>query len=226
MNMTKFYDVFNPSEMRESIHIVGCGSVGSTIAELLARHGLTKFHLWDFDLVEAKNVANQMFTEAHVGQKKTEALRDIITAVNGDAANDIVLHSEGWSGEELSGYVFLCVDNIDLRREIVKANQYNTHIVAVWDTRTGLHDGQVYAADWARCDEVKNLLRTMGFTQEEAQVDVPRSACGGELGLAITVRLVSDICVLNFMGYLKHRQVRRSTTVVADLGAENVVLTF
>ena len=42
LNLSKSYDFFKPEAVRERIHIIGCGSVGSTVAELLARFGLTK----------------------------------------------------------------------------------------------------------------------------------------------------------------------------------------
>lgn len=40
MDISKFQDVFNPADVMENLHIVGCGSVGSCLAELLARSGL------------------------------------------------------------------------------------------------------------------------------------------------------------------------------------------
>ena len=32
MNLNKHREFFNPDEMHEQIHIIGCGAVGSTIA--------------------------------------------------------------------------------------------------------------------------------------------------------------------------------------------------
>ena len=51
LSLTKSYDFFQPESCRERIHIIGCGSVGSTVAELLARFGLAKLALYDFDAV-------------------------------------------------------------------------------------------------------------------------------------------------------------------------------
>ena len=42
MDLSKSYDFFQPEKDDARIHIVGCGSVGSTIAENLARCGVTK----------------------------------------------------------------------------------------------------------------------------------------------------------------------------------------
>ena len=71
MDLSKSYDFFQPDKVAQRVHIIGCGSVGSTIAENLARCGVTKFTLWDFDSVEAHNIVNQMFTQEDVGKKKS-----------------------------------------------------------------------------------------------------------------------------------------------------------
>ena len=60
MDLSKSYDYFQPEKDTARIHIVGCGSVGATVAEYLARCGITKFTLWDFDVVEPHNLANQI----------------------------------------------------------------------------------------------------------------------------------------------------------------------
>ena len=165
MNLAKSLDVFSPHDVKGHIHIIGCGSVGSTIAELLARYGLTNFTLYDFDTVEKKNIVNQMFFDPQVGQPKVEALRDILCAINPEAKNDIRLEPSGWNGQPLSGYVFLAVDNIEIRQKIVDANRFNTFIKAMFDVRTALFDAQLYAADWSDPNQVKEFRATMNFTQ-------------------------------------------------------------
>jgi len=61
---------------------IGYGSVGSTVAELLARFGLIKLTLYDFDKVESKNLANQMFRQEHVGMTKVDALAHMLCEIN------------------------------------------------------------------------------------------------------------------------------------------------
>jgi tRNA A37 threonylcarbamoyladenosine dehydratase len=148
LDLAKSYDFFKPEDCRERIHIIGCGSVGSTVAELLARFGLTKITLYDFDRVEPKNLANQMFRQEHIGKYKTVALESIITEINPDVKNDLRIKNGGYfNGQKLSGYVFLCVDNIELRREIAVSNKNNPYIKAMFDFRTRLTDAQHYAAN-------------------------------------------------------------------------------
>ena len=51
MDLSKSYEYFQPEKVDARIHIVGCGSVGATIAENLVRLGLTNIALWDMDVV-------------------------------------------------------------------------------------------------------------------------------------------------------------------------------
>ena len=190
MNLSKSLEYFNPSTIKDKIHIIGCGSVGSTLAENLVRCGLTSLVLWDMDIVEPKNIVNQMFYERHVNGKKTEALLDILKDINPDVEKKTKLKSDGWKGETLSGYVFLCVDNIELRKEIVEKHMNNPMVKAVFDFRTLLESAQHYAADWSDTKMKEDLLNTMQFSHEEATAETPTSACGITLGVCTTVRAI------------------------------------
>lgn len=209
MDLSKFLELFNPAKITGRIHIIGCGSVGSTIAELLSRYGLTKFDLYDFDTVEAKNVANQMFREIDVGKPKVEALKELLCEINPDVKKDVVLHGEGYTDQALSGYVFLAVDDIELRREICEKNQYNIHIKSVIDVRTALYDAETRAADWSSFNDKKALLDSMQFSNADADKATPRSACGVTFGVAPTVRMVCILAVTNFMNFLANKKMAR-----------------
>lgn len=203
MNLSKITEFFDPSTCTERVHIIGCGSVGSTIAENLVRCGIQKLTLWDFDDVVPHNIVNQMFFERQIGMKKVEALKEILVGINGEAESKIKIKPNGWNGEVLSGYIFLCVDNIDLRRKIVEDNMNTAFIKAIFDVRTELTGAQHYAADWSSVRQRENLLSTMQFSHEEASSNEHVSACGVTLGVATTVRLVSAIAVNNFLNFVK-----------------------
>ena len=201
MDLSKSYDFFKTEDVKGKVHIVGCGSVGSTVAENLARCGVKKFVLWDFDKVEPHNIVNQMFTQGDIGRLKVEALRDIITNINPEAV--IELKPEGWDGRLMSGYIFMCVDSIELRKEIVDKHMGSTYVKAIFDFRTMLTGAQHFAADWGNTKMKENLVKSMDFTHEEAAVGAPVSACGVTLGVATTVRLISALGVNNFINFVK-----------------------
>lgn len=203
MVLTKSIEYFDPVNVKGKCHIIGCGSVGSTVAALLARLGVTKFVLYDFDRVEAHNLANQMFIHKDIKTEKVDAVKRIITEINPDVEPTIEICREGYNDQKLNGYVFLCVDNIDLRREICQKHRMNRMIKAVFDFRTRLEDAQHYAANWADMKQVDNLIKTMDFSHDEAHAATPVTACGTELGVAPTVWVVCSLGVCNFMNLIR-----------------------
>lgn len=217
MNLSKSHDFFAPEQVRGRIHIIGCGAVGSTIAENLVHLGCTKITIWDFDTVEAKNVANQMFREIDIGKKKVDALAEMLHDINPLIDKDLKIEPDGWHGQPLSGYVFLAVDNIDLRREIVEKNERNPNIKAMFDFRMRLTDAQHYAADWADPRHIDVLHRTMEFSHEEAATATPRSACNIELNVVTTVRVIVGLGVHNFMEFVRSNGEKLWTSIQLDL---------
>lgn len=208
MDLTKSYEFFKPESVAGRIHIIGCGSVGSTIAENLARCGVSKMTLWDFDKVEAKNVVNQMFVQKHIGARKVDALKEILCDINADC-DEVQIKPDGWKGELVSGYVFLCVDSIDIRREFVEKHMNSRFVKGVFDFRTMLTSGQHYAADWSRDESKKYLLSTMQFSHDEAAAETPVSACGVTLGVAPTVRAICALGVCNFINFVKENKLKK-----------------
>lgn len=214
MNLVKSQDFFDPLEVARC-HIIGCGSVGSTVAELLIRLGLTKISLYDFDTVAAHNLANQMFAHQDIKKMKVVATMGNLLAINPEAVNDIHIYPEGWNEKtRLNGYVFLCVDNIDLRRKIATLNKQNMSIKAMFDFRTRLTDAQHYAADWKDAKMIDNFIKSMDFTHEEAQASTPMTACHVEMGVAPTVRVICSYGVANFMNFVRGAGLKK--IIVAD----------
>ena len=207
MDLSKSYEYFKPESDTSRLHIVGCGSVGSTLAENLARCGLTKFTLWDFDRVERHNIVNQMFRSQDVGKLKVEALRDILTEINDECESEIKLKPEGWKGEMLSGYIFLAVDNIEIRKQIVQKHMNSNFVKAVYDFRTGLESAQHYAADWRDTKMREDLLASMDFSHDEAKTEV--SACGVTLGLCPTVRVICAYGTANHINFVNGRGMKK-----------------
>lgn len=200
MVLTKQRDFFDPSKVNGDVHIIGCGSVGSSVAEQLARCGLSRLDLWDDDIVEDKNIQNQMFTTEDVGMLKVDALERIVHRINPEC---VVRKHARWNGDNVSGYVFLAVDSIDVRRSFVDSMSYVPFIKGVFDIRTGLTNAQAFAADWTDRTDIATLLSTMNFSQEEALAETPVSACGETLGVVTTVRAITAVAVSNFINFVK-----------------------
>lgn len=195
----KFAGFFNPAIVEDNIHIIGCGAIGSTLALQLTRCGLTNITLWDFDKVESHNLANQQYRYNDVGEAKTASLHQIMLEINPQIKVNI---KDRYTDEQLSGYVFMAVDSIDVRKDIVKNNLYNTTVKAVFDFRMRLKDAQHYGCDWTELEDRKNLQKTMDFTQEEADKATPVNACGMSMSIIPTIETVISYGVANFINYL------------------------
>ncbi len=64
------------------VAIAGLGGLGSNIAVSLARIGVGKLTLIDFDVVEPSNLNRQHYRIEHIGMKKTQALKAQIAEIN------------------------------------------------------------------------------------------------------------------------------------------------
>lgn len=209
MDLVKSYDFFQPESCKERLHIIGCGAIGSTVAENLVRFGLTNITLYDFDYVEPRNIANQMFRHIDIGKPKVVALADILCDINPELKKTIKIVEKGYVNQKLSGYVFLCVDNIDLRREIAGVCKDNPYIKAMFDFRMRLTDAQHYAADWRDKKMVENFLNSMAFSHEEAKAETPVSACNIVLSVVPTVRDIVARGVFNFINFAKGKGINK-----------------
>lgn len=213
MNLSKHLSFFDPiNQVNAPIHIIGCGAVGSTLAEMLTRMGCSNLHLYDFDIVTEHNVANQMFYHEQVNMLKTDALTVILKSINPNV--EVKQHDGGYKEQRLSGYVFLCVDDIDLRRQIATAQEFNPHIKAMFDFRLQLTCGQVYTALW-NPKEIKGFLDTMQFSHEEAAEATPTNACGTVLGIIPTCRIAVSFGIANFVNIVKGQPHKRM--IIADV---------
>lgn len=65
-----------------SVAVCGLGGLGSNIAISLARAGVGRLHLIDFDNVDISNLNRQQYGTAQIGMPKTKALERVIKAIS------------------------------------------------------------------------------------------------------------------------------------------------
>ncbi|WP_429884546.1 sulfur carrier protein ThiS adenylyltransferase ThiF [Geoalkalibacter halelectricus] len=71
------------------VGIAGAGGLGSAVAVALARIGIGRLILADFDVVEPSNLNRQQFFVDQIGQPKVEALRDNLARINPYVSVDV-----------------------------------------------------------------------------------------------------------------------------------------
>ena len=67
---------------QSSVGIAGAGGLGSNVAVALARAGIGRLVIADFDRIEPSNLNRQQYFVDQVGERKVEALRENLLAVN------------------------------------------------------------------------------------------------------------------------------------------------
>ncbi len=110
-----------------SVMIFGIGGVGSFTAEAIARCGVGKIVLVDFDTVSVSNINRQLVADTTtVGLKKTTVMADRIRKINPDCTvveKDIFVTPENAAdiicGEKVD-YVVDAVDNVSAKIAIIE----------------------------------------------------------------------------------------------------------
>lgn len=186
--------------------------------EGLVRAGVTNLHIWDDDVISPHNPANQIYTPDMVGTPKVAALIEIAKKINPDVT--IKAHPTRVDTDtRLSGYIFLCVDNIDTRRELCKAWRKNPNIIWVCDGRMRLTDFNVHAADWNDDKEAINLIRSMEYSHSEAVEQTPVTACGLAVSIIYAPVTLAMQMMANFVKFINEGKYAR--TIITDLSSFN-----
>lgn len=180
------------------VDVIGAGATGSRIAISLAKLGIVNLHVWDFDRIEAHNIANQAFGVGDIGKFKVDALADHIKALTG---LDIVKHNEPATPEsEFGSVVFMLTDTMKSRAEIWEgAIEYKHNVEVMIETRMGAYEGRIFTVRPnvpTECD----FWRATLFKDEEATA----SLCGSAITVGPTAEMISGYAVWQFIRWWKH----------------------
>jgi molybdopterin/thiamine biosynthesis adenylyltransferase len=132
--------IFDPFSFHHPVHIIGCGGIGSRVAESITRMGVgiinqSPIHLYDFDRFEYHNIANQWADIGDVGSLKVRQVALSMRGLNLDCNVSTYNKRVKW-WIPLSGVVFICVDSMEARREIMEqVVEENPEVVCVIETR-------------------------------------------------------------------------------------------
>ncbi len=89
------------------VSIVGCGSFGSALADMLVRAGLGKIILIDPELLSIENIGRHVLTSRDVGRAKVDALAERLREINPEL--DVDARRQRFQDAE--GLLLCCADS-------------------------------------------------------------------------------------------------------------------
>lgn len=106
---------------KKKVLICGVGGVGSFVAEALARSGIGKLILVDYDLIDESNLNRQlMTTKYNVGKIKVEELKKRIESISDCKVEIINTYIDEKFKIKKCDYVVDCIDSLKSKFELVK----------------------------------------------------------------------------------------------------------
>lgn len=193
MDTTRHQAFLKDIDMRTELHIIGCGSIGTIVATTLCRMGFSNFILYDEDVIEAHNIANQYFEAADIGLRKVDALEQKLKALEGR----VFVEKRGFFAEadfiSPGSVVLVCVDSMAARKLVAGAMEGGILLI---DGRMGGENGLVHVVrkdDAAAWDAYRQSL----YADSEAS-ELPCTARTIIYTVAITSNIMAKL-VLEFL---------------------------
>jgi len=233
-NYWRQLDVFDPDKFNEEIHILGVGAAGSWTAYLLAKLGVHKLHVWDFDVVVEHNCPNQIFGRGEVGMLKVDALKDRLWR---DCACEVVTHKVAIADPEseegkrllelgvkledmvipkLKGIVYLAMDSMSARwfawENCIKLNPYVKLMVEI---RLAAEFGQVHVVNPLHMTDINNFEATLCKNDEAEE-----SACTNRM-IATTAAAICSIAAHKVVKFASGEPMKNVVKVEESEGHSN-----
>ena len=129
-----------------SVAVCGLGGLGSNVAISLARAGVGKLHLIDFDRVDISNLHRQQYGTSQLGINKTEAMKQTLSEIAPycDVVTDMVwLNEENISLIADCDIVCECFDSAECKAMLVNgvSERYPDKYIVAASGMSGLHTG-------------------------------------------------------------------------------------
>ena len=144
LNFGQQHEIFQASAAR-SVTQIGAGQVGSMVAPMLAKIGVTDLTIWDGDDIESHNIPMSLtWHTSDLGVMKVLALAKHVRAHSGV---EITAVPRMYAGEPLRDAVVVCVDTMEARQMIWRAAKESGLVDILIDTRVASEYVSVFAID-------------------------------------------------------------------------------
>ena len=195
INTARHREIINPLLHKHPIHIIGVGATGSRLFASLVELGFDDISVYDDDIVESHNLANQLFVMDDIDKPKVDGLNRWVHQKLGEGLkygeyNITKLPNKEF---ELEGTVFLLTDTMSSRREIYEAClKDNIMVERVIETRMASSFGNIYSFDPNKTGE--QWVQTL-ISDDEGE----KSSCGGSISVGATASIIANQAVWQFM---------------------------
>jgi len=209
--------------------IIGCGTLGSNFAYIMAKVGYRVMTLIDFDVVEKHNLPNQFFDKDYCGSKKAYSLarsiyKNIPSQVNGMFIPFDLLSWEYFSFQsevkevlwKNTDVYFLVTDNLKSRYDAlmrIKAlsEQYEINPLIIDARMNDLKHFTIYSYMINNTEKLEQHLTTM-INQEGKLIELPNEEiCGMQSSIVVATQAGLEVIdILN--KYINEEEIPYLTT--------------
>lgn len=213
LDISRHRELIDTEKFNSTVTVIGAGATGSFVALALAKLGIKNITVYDFDVVEEHNVANQLYSINDVGTKKIVALQKIIKDNTGI---EIKVVDERFTNQRVEGYLCVMVDTMASRKEIyMNSIKLKPYVKLAVEPRMGLDMMRLYNILPLETTKFEGYEATL-YGDETAEV----SACGNSMSVITSSLLVSSYVVRQIINHFN--EVPLDNEILLDLKFNNL----
>jgi molybdopterin/thiamine biosynthesis adenylyltransferase len=202
------------------VHIIGAGATGSRVFAAILELGMKNIHVYDPDVVEDHNLANQIYMARDINVPKVVGCGNFLCDKLGYAIppDTFFFHERKVTAAYIAennlkgGVVFVLTDTMDSRRQIVNAlvgrctkalkagpSELAEAPMLIIETRMASTHGAVYTINPFDKNAHTQWLTTLVDDSDEDTIEV--SPCGTALSVGATASLIANYAVWQMMQF-------------------------
>lgn len=221
LNIMRHESVFDPSKFPYTMHIIGAGATGSRVFAALLELGMKNIHVFDGDIVEDHNLANQIYVAEDINQPKVTGCFNFAERKLGSAdgltqmkfMHRKVTKEYIGRGYLTGGIVFLMTDTMESRKDIVDALVARCDAATrsssdagmgatpmlIIETRMASTHGNIFSFN--PFDVVAREAWYATLVDDTDEDNIELSPCGTTLSVGTTASLIANYAVWQMMQF-------------------------
>lgn len=213
VDISRHRELIDTEKFNHGVTVIGAGATGSFVVLALAKLGIKNITVYDFDIVEEHNIANQLYSIQDVGVKKIDALKRIVKENTGIDINTV---DERFTNQRVEGYLCVMVDTMASRKEIFNNSiKLKPSVRLAIEPRMGLDMMRLYNIDPINISAHKAYEDTL-YGDDTAEV----SACGNSMSVITSSLLVASYVVRQIINHFN--EVPLHNEILLDLKFNNL----